>query len=149
MRRNFQGYTEDKSEVLIGVGASSISRYPQGGFAQNEPATGKYQGRVRAGELASARGHVFDRDDHLRGRIIELILCDFRADLNQVAAELDASLDELLTMCAGGLEEALPDTTTLVDGVLTIKEHAKPLARIIARHFDAYEMNASGHSQAV
>ncbi|WP_300513628.1 oxygen-independent coproporphyrinogen III oxidase, partial [Aliiroseovarius sp.] len=147
MRRNFQGYTEDKSEVLIGVGASSISRYPQG-FAQNEPATGKYQGRVRAGELASARGHVFDRDDHLRGRIIELILCDFRADLNQVARELDASLDELVAMCAG-LEEALPDTTTLKDGVLTIKEHAKPLARIIARHFDAYEMNASGHSQAV
>ena len=142
MRRNFQGYTEDKSEVLIGVGASSISRYPQG-FAQNEPATGKYQGRVRAGELASARGHEFNRDDHLRGRIIELILCDFRADLNQVAAELDASLDELLAMCAG-LEEALPDTTTLVDGVLTIKEHAKPLARIIARHFDAYEMNAFG-----
>lgn len=147
MRRNFQGYTEDKSEVLIGVGASSISRYPQG-FAQNEPATGKYQGRVRAGELASARGHVFNRDDHLRGRIIELILCDFRADLNQVARELDASLEELLAMCAG-LDEALPDTTTLVDGVLTIKDGAKPLARIIARHFDAYEMNASGHSQAV
>ncbi|PID35159.1 MAG: hypothetical protein CR964_01130 [Rhodobacterales bacterium] len=131
MRRNFQGYTEDKSEVLIGVGASSISRYPQG-YAQNEPATGKYQGRVRNGELASARGHEFCREDHLRGRIIEMLLCDFRADLTQVARELDASLDELLAMC-DGLDTALPDTTVLEDGVLTILDHARPLARIIAR----------------
>ncbi|PID35137.1 MAG: coproporphyrinogen III oxidase, partial [Rhodobacterales bacterium] len=46
-------------------------------------------------------------------------------------------------------DTALPDTTVLEDGVLTILDHARPLARIIARHFDAYEMNASGHSQAV
>ncbi|MCI2400637.1 oxygen-independent coproporphyrinogen III oxidase [Aliiroseovarius subalbicans] len=147
MKRNFQGYTEDKSEVLIGVGASSISRYPQG-FAQNEPATGKYQTRVLNGELPAARGHAFGGDDFTRGRIIEMLLCDYRADLNQVAQELDTPLADLVAMC-DGLQEALPETVTLEDGVLTILDDAKPLARIIARYFDAYDMSESGHSQAV
>ena len=34
LRRNFQGYTDDTAPVLIGLGASSISRFPQG-YAQN------------------------------------------------------------------------------------------------------------------
>ncbi len=147
MKRNFQGYTEDESDVLIGVGASSISRYPQG-FAQNEPATGKYQKRVQNGELPIARGHAFAGDDHLRGRIIEMLLCDFEADLTQIAMEQDLSLDDILPLC-DGLDEALPGSITLQDGVLTILDEAKPLARIIARFFDAYEMSETGHSQAV
>jgi len=89
MHRNFQGYTEDKSRVLIGFGASSIGHYPQG-YAQNESSTSKYQERVRAGDLPIARGHVFVGDDHLRGRIIEKLLCDFRADLVEIAREQGA-----------------------------------------------------------
>ena len=38
LRRNFQGYTDDAAPALIGLGASSISRFPQG-FAQNASAT--------------------------------------------------------------------------------------------------------------
>ena len=38
LRRNFQGYTDDTAPVLVGLGASSISRFPQG-YAQNASAT--------------------------------------------------------------------------------------------------------------
>jgi len=147
MKRNFQGYTEDVSDVLIGFGASAISRFPQG-YAQNEPSTSKYQGRVRDGHLAISRGHVFQGEDKIRGRVIEQLLCDFRADLAAIAAEFDIDKSILLEM-ADGLDEALPETVTLVDDVLTITEGAHPLARIIARYFDAYEMSETGHSQAV
>ena len=147
MQRNFQGYTEDKSDVLIGFGASAISRYPQG-YAQNEPATSKYVEKVRDGVLPVSRGHAFVGEDLVRARIIEKILCDFRVDFAEVAGEFDMDPAELLAM-ATGLEEALPDTTSLEGTLLTIQPYAEPLARIIARHFDAYEMNASGHSQAV
>ncbi len=34
LRRNFQGYTDDSADTLIGLGASSIGRVPQG-FVQN------------------------------------------------------------------------------------------------------------------
>ncbi|GKY86189.1 oxygen-independent coproporphyrinogen III oxidase [Sinisalibacter aestuarii] len=147
MHRNFQGYTEDKSNVLIPVGASSIGRFPQG-YAQNEPSTSKYTERVRAGELPTAKGHAFTGDDLLRGRIIEKLLCDFRVDFNAVAAEHGVA-PEMAIATAKGLDEVLPGTTVLDGGVLTILEDARPLARIIARWFDAYEMSAAGHSQAV
>ncbi len=147
MRRNFQGYTEDASPVLIGVGASSISRYPQG-YAQNESATSKYQERVRKGELAIARGHSFSRDDKLRGRIIEHLLCDFKVDLAATADEMGADRATTIAL-ADGLAESMPGSVDMVNGVLSIRDSARPLTRIIARYFDAYEMNASGHSQAV
>lgn len=147
MRRNFQGYTEDSAEVLIGLGASSISRFPQG-YAQNEAATSAYQERVRKGELPIARGHAFSGDDTLRGRIIELLLCDYKVDFNAVADELGMNVEEVQAL-ADGLDKALPGTTDLMNGVLTIRREAHPLARIIARFFDAYEMSATGHSQAV
>lgn len=147
MHRNFQGYTEDKSGVLIPVGASSIGRFPQG-YAQNESSTSKYTERVRAGELPTAKGHEFTGDDLLRGRIIEKLLCDFRVDFGAVAAEHGVAPAVALAM-AEGLDGVLPGTTELQDGVLTIRDDARPLARIIARWFDAYEMSATGHSQAV
>ena len=48
LRRNFQGYTDDTCDALIGLGASSISKFPQG-FAQNAAGTADYQKAVRAG----------------------------------------------------------------------------------------------------
>ncbi|HMP88417.1 MAG TPA: putative sulfate exporter family transporter, partial [Lacibacter sp.] len=41
LRRNFQGYTTDTADVLIGVGASAIARLPQG-YAQNAAVTRDY-----------------------------------------------------------------------------------------------------------
>jgi hypothetical protein len=38
LRRNFQGYTDDQSPVLIGLGASAISQFPDG-YVQNATAT--------------------------------------------------------------------------------------------------------------
>ncbi|MEC7763078.1 MAG: oxygen-independent coproporphyrinogen III oxidase [Pseudomonadota bacterium] len=147
MHRNFQGYTEDTAQALIGIGASSISRYPQG-YAQNAPATSAYQERVRAGQLPITRGHAFAGDDILRGRVIEQILCDFAVDLPAIAREVGADAATAVAL-ADGLAETLPGTVSMTDGVLTIEPHARPLARIIARYFDAYEMNEAGHSQAV
>lgn len=147
MKRNFQGYTEDASDVLMGIGASSIARYPQG-YVQNEPATAKYQAAARDGNLAAAKGHAFTGDDIARGRVIEQLLCYFHADFDALSAELDLPVETFLGW-VDGLEAVLPGTTKLNGHTLSIEDHARPLARMIARHFDAYEVNESGHSQAV
>ena len=147
MKRNFQGYTEDVSQVMVGIGASSIARYPQG-YAQNEPATSKYQAAVRDGRLAGAKGHIFTEEDIARGRVIEELLCYFHVDFAELSEELSWPLESFLSM-VDGLEHSMPDTTDLVGTVLTIRPDSRPVARMIARHFDDYEMNESGHSQAV
>src|SRR5690606_41806053 len=50
LRRNFQGYTDDPFETLIGLGPSSISRFNEG-YSQNTTAMGVYRRAVEAGRL--------------------------------------------------------------------------------------------------
>ncbi|MCB0058967.1 MAG: oxygen-independent coproporphyrinogen III oxidase, partial [Caldilineaceae bacterium] len=75
VRRNFQGYTTDTAAALIGLGASSIGRLPQG-YVQNTPAIGEYERRVLDGGLATVRGHAMSTEDAARGLVIERLMCD-------------------------------------------------------------------------
>ncbi|WP_172300362.1 oxygen-independent coproporphyrinogen III oxidase [Pseudoruegeria sp. HB172150] len=147
MRRNFQGYTEDDFTTLIGVGASAISRYAQG-YAQNDASTSGYQRRIRDDALATKRGHAFGGDDLLRGRIIEMLLCDFRADLAEAAKETGAPTATAIAM-AEGLDRTFPGMLTVSGGRVSIQPEGRSLARMIARYFDAYDTASTGHSHAV
>ena len=69
-RRNFQGYTTDPADVLIGLGASAIGLMPQG-YVQNASDAGSYTRAIAAGQFATAKGHALSADDRVRGRIIE------------------------------------------------------------------------------
>ncbi|MDQ2065935.1 oxygen-independent coproporphyrinogen III oxidase [Xinfangfangia sp. CPCC 101601] len=147
LRRNFQGYTDDQAQALIGLGASSISRFPQG-YAQNASATAAHTKAIRSGAFSTHRGHVFDGDDRLRGRIIEALMCDFRVDRAELTRDHDADpvwLDELFAEAAAPFGEMV----NLQDGVFSIPEPARPLTRIIARAFDAYDPNKAQHSAAI
>jgi oxygen-independent coproporphyrinogen-3 oxidase len=65
MRRNFQGYTEDTAEVLIGFGASAISSGPAG-YTQNITETGAYTQAVKEGRLPVAKGLALQGDASCR-----------------------------------------------------------------------------------
>ncbi|MFE3836730.1 oxygen-independent coproporphyrinogen III oxidase [Pseudogemmobacter sonorensis] len=147
LRRNFQGYTDDTAPVLIGLGASSISRFPQG-FAQNAPATATHTQAIREGRFSTVKGHRFQGEDALRARIIEMLMCDFRADAAELAAEFGVSagwLTALFTQAAARFEGLVP----VVNSVLTIPPAARPLTRLIARAFDAYDQSKAQHSAAI
>jgi oxygen-independent coproporphyrinogen-3 oxidase len=147
LRRNFQGYTDDTCDVLIGLGASAISRFPQG-FAQNASSTAAYQKAVRAGELAIGRGHVFKGQDMLRSRLIEMLMCDFRIDTNAIAAEFDMSKPDVEALYRPALE-AFPGMVRQTEDRFEISQDGRPLTRMIARAFDEYEMREEGHSSAI
>src|SRR5262249_51695804 len=83
LRRNFQGYTTDDADALIGLGASAISRLPQG-FLQNAPDIAGYSRAVEAGRLATIKGFALSGDDRVRGAIIERLMCDLAVDLDRV-----------------------------------------------------------------
>ncbi|GAB1364783.1 oxygen-independent coproporphyrinogen III oxidase [Rhodobacter sp.] len=147
LRRNFQGYTDDTAPVLIGLGASSISRFPQG-YAQNASATAAHTKTIRAGQFSTHRGHAFTAEDGLRGRIIEALMCDFRvarSDLVRDFGVAPALVDALFQGAAAGME----DMVDLHDGILSIPAKGRPLTRIIARSFDAYDQSKAQHSAAI
>ena len=148
MRRNFQGYTSDSGEVLIGFGASAIGRLPQG-FVQNAPDAGGHQRAVAAKRLAVVRGKAFSPDDRVRARIIERLMCGFAAVPRAIAAE--AGMDEsfaaerevLAPLAAQGIVEIEGDR-------VAVTEAGRPFVRLVAAAFDAYlRRGAQRHSVAV
>ncbi len=147
LRRNFQGYTDDTSDVLIGVGASSISRFPQG-YAQNAPATSAHTGAIRDGRFSTARGHVFSDDDKLRARMIEALMCDFRIDLADITNRFGTSQSQVMQML-DGVATQFPDMVHVDETGLFVPPKARALTRMMARSLDAYDLDKAGHSSAI
>ena len=147
LRRNFQGYTDDTAEVLIGVGASAISRFPQG-YAQNASATGTHTAAIRDGRFSTARGHVFSDEDKVRGRMIEALMCDFRIDTAEIRGTFGISQAELMPLLQR-TADAFKGVINLTPDALYIPPDARALTRIIARSLDAYELDKAGHSSAI
>jgi oxygen-independent coproporphyrinogen-3 oxidase len=147
LRRNFQGYTDDTSDVLIGVGASSISKFPQG-YAQNAPATSAHTGAIRDGRFSTARGHVFSDDDKLRARMIEALMCDFRIDLADITNRFGTSQSQVMQML-DGVATQFPDMVHVDETGLFVPPKARALTRMMARSLDAYDLDKAGHSSAI
>lgn len=147
LRRNFQGYTDDTAPILIGLGASSISRFPQG-YAQNASGTSVHTKAVRAGHFSTHRGHVFAGEDRVRARIIEALMCDFRVDRAELIRDFGATEAWIETQFSAALT-AFPGMVTLNAEGLAIPAGARPLTRMIARTFDAYDQSKAQHSAAI
>ena len=147
LRRNFQGYTDDQAPVLVGLGASAISRFPQG-YTQNAPGTADHVKAIRAGHFSASRGHRFSDEDRLRARMIEALMCDFEINSAEICRDysVDASEVNRLYRDAAAPFGAMVQITP--DG-FRIPEPARPLTRMIARAFDAYDLSKAGHSPAV
>lgn len=148
LHRNFQGYTDDACPVLIGLGASAISRFPQG-YAQNHTAAAAYAAEVRYGKLATARGISLSAEDQLRAEIIERLMCDFWVDIDAVVARhrlptiFSRELARVDLLATQGLARR---SGRRVEVTAT----GKPFARIVASIFDRYlEERETRHSMAV
>ena len=128
LRRNFQGFTDDPSDVLIGMGASAISGFP-GLIAQNEKNAGRYRMLTNQGKLTADHGIVRTADDQLRGRLIEDLLCQSRATLTPcLLAKIQERLQPFI---ARGLA-----VRSGMDVIIT--EAGLPYARVMASFLDRF-----------
>lgn len=144
LRRGFQGYRDDAGGVLLGIGASAISSLPQG-YAQNAPSTAAYMSVVRAGALATTRGHTFTKDDTLRGRMIEMLLCEFQIDAMRVGTNSQVAL---VNTMLDRVVHRFGDQVVRTPSGIALKPDAKVFARVIARDLDAYATLAKGPTAA-
>ena len=149
LRRNFQGYTTDACEALIGFGASAIGRLPQG-YVQNDVVLGHYAERVRRGELATAKGYRLTCDDALRAELIERMMCDLAVDIEKVCARRGASVADLRPVLAH-LRTLADDGIIRLEGTrVEVADHARLLVRSVAAAFDAYlQQSSRTYSRAV
>ncbi|MBY0519105.1 MAG: coproporphyrinogen III oxidase, partial [Sphingomonas sp.] len=133
LRRNFQGFTEDPDDVLIGMGASAISQFP-GWLLQNEKNAGRYHLRIANGQFATERGWVRSANDQIIGGAIEALLCQGTADLAQLP-DRGLVAQRLARYVAAGLADWHGNR-------LTIRNEGLPYARTIAAALDPYRQPA-------
>jgi len=149
LKRNFQGYTTDKADILIPFGASSIGSLPQG-YVQNAVPFKQYADHIAAGHLTTAKGIALSDEDRLRRAIIERLMCDLTVKLNPLTEAFgpsslgfEAAFEALTEMAGDGL-------VTLDQDQITITEKGRPLMRTVCALFDTYLASGAGrHSRAV
>lgn len=139
LHRNFQGFTDDSAEHLIGLGASAISIFPDR-IIQNEKNAGRYRMRVTQGQLAGSTGISRSRQDRETAMAVADILCLRTADIARCSgADLVAGLAPFE---AAGLIRR--DRNLLIPTSAT-----RPYARAIAALLDPYRGASRQFSSAV
>lgn len=126
LHRNFMGYTEFRTDILLGLGVSAISETPTC-FHQNEKIAPVYDRRVRAGEIPTLRGHILtDLDQRLRKQIVDFM------------TKLRVALDpEQLADVPSYLAQLFTDGLVRLEGHdLVLTEAGKPFLRNAAVFFD-------------
>lgn len=149
LHRNFQGYTVDDSQTLIGLGASSISCLPSG-YVQNSPSTKSYEESINNGLFAIERGIAVSNEDVFARAIIEQLMCYFKVDLEDIANKFEIPLSDLNSSMEK-LRYLVNDGFISLDGYkVTINEEGKALTRVVSACFDTFWMEKEGqHAKAI
>lgn len=101
--RNFMGYTDQKTNVLIGLGPSSISSSSKS-FVQNEKDLKGYIETVKTASLPISNGHCHDARDLEIEKIIQSIMCNGNWNHEQLQSQNIAQIEnELEEMISDGL----------------------------------------------
>jgi oxygen-independent coproporphyrinogen III oxidase len=129
LHRNFMGYTTNQTDLLIGLGTSSISdaRYA---YAQNEKKVESYEGKIASGQSAVFKGHLQTNEDINVRRAILDIACRGRLDLATAGFELDKDQASTLEQMA---EEGI---ITFKGNQINVTVEGRPFIRNIASVFD-------------
>jgi oxygen-independent coproporphyrinogen III oxidase len=131
LHRNFMGYTDKYTELMIGLGASSISD-TWNSFSQNIKAVEPYQDAVKSGCFPISKGHILTEEDIVIRCHILNIMCKGQTSWRDAGFEsLLLALKRCEDLIADGLIE-------ISDNTLTVKPAGMQYLRNIGMCFDTY-----------
>jgi oxygen-independent coproporphyrinogen-3 oxidase len=127
LHRNFMGYTDQRTDVLLGLGVSSISEAPTC-FHQNDKTLNGYKDKVLGGEIPTLRGHLLtEEDQHYREQILQF--------MTQEVVKLDG--EEQVEDVRSYLSELISDGLVTVDNsTMQLTEPGRPFLRNAAMALD-------------
>lgn len=131
LHRNFMGYTANKTQLMIGLGMSSISDSWYG-FAQNVKTVKEYEKIVNKGEIPVFRGHILSKEDLIIRKHILNIMCHFSTSWEEDSLQIENvenHIEKLKEMIEDGL-------VSIERNKLTVPEKARPYVRNICMAFD-------------
>ena len=131
LHRNFMGYTASKTQVMIGLGVSSISDSWYS-FAQNEKQLEDYYSRLENNEIPVFRGHVLSTEDLMIRKHILNLMCTFQTSWQSAEMQFP-ELPEVLTQLAEMQQDGLLE---ILEQGIKVTEQGKPFVRNICMAFD-------------
>lgn len=131
LHRNFMGYTASKTQLMIGLGASSISDSWYA-FAQNVKNIEAYQHLVHHDIIPVYRGHLLNNEDELIRKHILNLMCHFETswEIGQTNfLDFQHIIDNLSELESDGLVK-------ITSNRIEVTEKGKPFIRNISMAFD-------------
>ena len=130
LHRNFMGYTASKTQLMIGLGASSISD-SWGAFAQNEKKIETYYEYLDQNLIPVTKGHILTDEDLIIRKHILNLMCIGSTQVDFSATTFNK--EELFKE----LEEFKKDELIHIEGdVIRIRTKGRPFLRNICMAFD-------------
>lgn len=133
LHRNFMGYVDKKSPILLGLGPTSISDSSKS-FIQNAKDVKEYGDLVKAGKLPISVGHTHSSKDLLVQELILELMCHDEAHLPSVDDGLPYEKEireELKDFIEDGIIE-------VEDNLIKVLPMGKGFVRNVAMSFDFY-----------
>ena len=133
LHRSFMGYTDRKSDVLIGLGATSISNTSQS-FRQNEKDVSKYLDQVSTMNIPKAvTSHTMKSSDIKTFEIIQNLMCNGQAELSTIK-----DLKEWKHISNGLKEFESDGLITASENTISVTELGVIFVRNLCMIFDPY-----------
>ena len=129
LHRNFMGYTNQRTDLVLGLGLSAISETPWS-FHQNEKDLANYLTMIDANQIPTLRGHSLSEDDQRRREQILTLMTTFRVRFAD-AAEAATAREFLTEMIKDGFVELNHEEMWLTTA-------GRPFLRIACSFFDRY-----------
>lgn len=132
LHRNFMGYTSSKTQLMIGLGVSSISDSWYG-FAQNVKKVEEYQHLVNQGQLPVFRGHHLNSEDLTVRQHILNLMCQLETSWDDEAVYTD----EMENVWQRFEEFEKDKLIKVKNNEIKITSEGRPFIRNICMAFDA------------
>ncbi|ALJ05200.1 coproporphyrinogen III oxidase [Pseudalgibacter alginicilyticus] len=131
LHRNFMGYTASKTQVMIGLGVSSISDSWYG-FSQNVKDIESYYDLLKSDIIPVYRGHILNEEDLVIRRHILNLMCRFKTAWSEDDLYFESLPDVLLQ-----LKEMESDTLLQINSnTIELSEKGRPFVRNVCMAFD-------------
>lgn len=138
LHRNFMGYTEQDTGLLIGLGVSAIGDSKKA-FAQNLKSVEAYQASVMNGQFPIFRGHHLSEKEQMLSGLIQDIMCKFETQIPK-----DKFSNTEMQFISNNLAPLIEDKLIEMNGLcLKVTEAGMQFLRNIAMAFDLSLMNLS------
>lgn len=131
LHRNFMGYTHTYTNLMLGLGVSSISD-TWNAYAQNVKKVEEYYDLINKNQFPIFKGHTLNEEDLIMRKHILNIMCRFETNWAQKEQQCEAIYDAI-----NRLSELEKDNLIeLKPFQLKVKKAARPFVRNVCMAFD-------------